>query len=126
MARLRLRGSGQQSRLRGRRVSTRFAYAAADLGCKTLSDQRFQSFRLSPKTCSTYSESLPFFEFGQVGLDGKCVLQPVADLIVASEDVVGHDLVDDLGGRDAVHLVVRGVRGRPDTHRACLRCGRAV
>ena len=32
-------------------------------------------------------------------------LAAVADLIVASEDVVGHDLVDDLGGRDAVHLV---------------------
>lgn len=36
-------------------------------------------------------------------------LAAVADLIVASEDVVGRDLVDDLGGRDAVHLVFEDV-----------------
>lgn len=48
-------------------------------------------------------------EFGRVGLD-EMRLAAVADLIVASEDVVGRDLVDDLGGRDPLHQNIQSGR----------------
>lgn len=50
----------------------------------------------------------------------------LADLVVETQDEVGGNLVDNLGGRDAEHLMSRmwsNARGRPGRRPSCPRFG---